>query len=338
MFGFEHIKDIRPRFDAGGDSWVPTEALRNGDFSAYSSNITIYDPLTRVPVGSAFVGQPFAGNVIPANRISPVAKKILEYYSQPKNPGLAGNITDSTLPETANYNSLTSRIDQKLSESNRLFGRYSWYNRNSIYNEYFGNPEASGKWFQFQSWQFVVDHVYMINPTTVLNVRYGYNWFDCNSGQQEEARNFDLTRLGFPSQYNALVPEANRYFPRLDFDGTTMIDVAFGNDFRPVTSHSLVATLNKAWGAHALKGGTEIRLYGERSFSRPTTRPASTPSPTPTRVRAAPAAPTTSACRTSRRSCSACRPRRRSRARRSTTNVPSPGGSTCRTTGGSADG
>ena len=88
MFGYEHIKDVRPRFDAGGDSWVPTEALRNGDFSAYSSNITIYDPLTRVPAARRqFVGQPFAGNVIPANRISPIAKKILEYYSPAEEPG-----------------------------------------------------------------------------------------------------------------------------------------------------------------------------------------------------------------------------------------------------------
>ncbi|MFO7693378.1 MAG: TonB-dependent receptor [Vicinamibacterales bacterium] len=267
MFGFEHIKDVRPRFDAGGDSWVPTAALRNGDFSAYSSNITIYDPLTRVRVGSAYVGQPFPGNVIPADRISPVAKKILEYYSQPKNAGLAGNITDSKLPETADYNSLTGRIDQKLADNNRMFARYSWYNRDSIYNEYLGFPESSGTWFQFQSWQFVVDDVHVINPTTVLNVRYGYNRFDRNSGQQEEARQFDLTRLGFPSQYNALIPEANRYFPRLDFDGTTMIDVAFGNDFRPVTSHTAIATLNKSWGVHALKGGAEMRMYGERSES-----------------------------------------------------------------------
>ena len=269
MFGFERIKDVRPRFDAAGDSWVPTEALRNGDFSAYSSNITIYDPLTRVPGATAgqFVGQPFAGNVIPANRISPVAKKILEYYSQPKNPGLAGNITDSKLPETANYNSLTGRVDQKISTNNRMFARYSWYNRDSIYNEYLANPVSSGTWFQFQSWQFVADDVHVINPTTVLNVRYGYNRFDRNSGQQEEARNYDLTQLGFPAQYNAMIPEINRYFPRLDFDGNTMIDVAFGNDFRPVTSHAFVATLNKAWGAHALKGGAEIRVYGERSRS-----------------------------------------------------------------------
>ncbi|MCK7496798.1 MAG: TonB-dependent receptor [Comamonadaceae bacterium] len=43
--------------------------------------------------------------------------------------------------------------------------------------------------------------------------------------------------------------------------------MAFGNDFRPVTSHSFVGTLNKSWGAHALKGGAEIRIYGERSRS-----------------------------------------------------------------------
>ena len=273
MFGLEHIKDVRPRFDAGGDSWVPTDALRRGDFSAYSPYITIYDPLSRVASGSNYIGQPFAGNIIPADRISSVAKKILDYYGQPKNPGNnpatgpAGNITDSTLPETADYYSYTGRVDHNLTQNNRMFARYSWYNRDSIYNEYTGFPESSGTWFQFQSWQFVVDDVHVVNPTTVLNFRYGYNRFDRNSGQQEEARNFDLTRLGFPAQYNSMIPEINRYFPRLDFDGTTMIDVAFGNDFRPVTSHSFVGTLNKAWGAHALKGGAEIRIYGERSRS-----------------------------------------------------------------------
>jgi hypothetical protein len=220
-----------------------------------------------VPSGSNYIGQPFAGNIIPADRINPIAKKILDYYSLPKNPGLNGNITDSTLPETADYYSYTGRVDQNITKNNRMFARYSWYNRDSIYNEYTSFPESSGTWFQFQSWQFVVDDVHVVNPTTVLNFRYGYNRFDRNSGQQEEARNFDLTRLGFPSQYNALVPEINRYFPRLDFDGTTMIDVAFGNDFRPVTSHSFVGTMNKSWGAHALKGGAEIRVYGERSRS-----------------------------------------------------------------------
>ena len=267
MFGFERIKDIRPRFDAGGDSWVPTEKLLNGDFSDYSSLIAIYDPLTRVPTGTGqYTGQPFPGNIIPANRISPVARKILEHYSQPKNPGLLGNITDSTLPETANYNNFTGRVDQQFSANNRMFGRYSWYKRDSLYNDYLDSI-ASGTNFQFVSYQAVVDDVHILNSSTVLNVRYGYNRFDRNSGQKMEARNYDLTQLGFPSEYNSLVPEADRYFPRLDFDGTTMIDVAYGNDYRPVITHSVSAVLNKTMSSHSLKSGMDVRQYGESSRS-----------------------------------------------------------------------
>jgi len=267
MFGFERIKDVRPRFDAGGDSWVPTEKLRNGDFSDYSSLITIYDPMTRVPTGTGqYTGTAFPGNIIPSNRISAISKKILEYYCLPKNPGLVGNITDSTLPETANYNSLTGRVDQQFSGSNRMFGRFSYYKRDSIYNDYVGKNLAATN-FQFISYQAVVDDVHIINPTTVLNVRYGYNRFERNSGQTDEYRNMDLTTLGFPSEYNSLIPEIDRYFPRLDFDGTTMIDVAFGNDFRPVTTHSVSAVLNKTLSAHALKAGVDFRQYGEDSRS-----------------------------------------------------------------------
>ena len=265
--GYERIKDVRPRFDAPADSWVPTEALRNGDFSAYAGNITIYDPLTRVPTGTGqFVGQPFPGNIIPANRINPVSRAILEYYSLPKGAGLNGNIYDSTLAETADYSTFTARLDQKVSNSNKMFVRYSWYNRDSNYNEYLDSA-ASGTWFQFQSYQAVIDDVHVINPTTVLNVRYGYNRFERNSGQQPDARNFDLTSLGFPTEYNSLVPEVNRYFPRLDFDGNTMIDVAYGNDFRPTTSHTVAANLNKVLAQHSLKGGIEMRIYREDSLS-----------------------------------------------------------------------
>jgi hypothetical protein len=266
--GYERIKDVRPRFDAGGDSWVPTEALRNGDFSEYASNITIYDPLTRKPTGTGqYVGQPFPGNKIPADRISPVAKAILQYYCLPKNPGLNGNITDSTLPETATYDTVTARLDQKISPSNKMFARYSWYLRNSIYNEYTTFPETSGTNFQFKSYQAVLDDVHVFNPTTVLNVRYGYNRFERNSGQEVAAQNWDMTRLDFPAEYNSLISDFARRFPRLDFDGTTMIDVAFGADFRPTTSHTVVATLNKVLARHSLKGGMEMRIYREDSLS-----------------------------------------------------------------------
>jgi hypothetical protein len=272
MFGYEMISDKRPRFGAAATSWVPTEALRNGDFSAYSSKILIFDPLTRTGT-STYTGTAFPGNVIPPNRISPIAKAILGYYCLPKNSGTnaatgpAGNITDSNLPETTKYyNTITARVDQKVTTNNRMFGRFSWYSRNSQYNDYLGSL-ASGTWFHFGSWQGVVDDVHVFNPTTVLNVRVGYNRFDRNADMQyEEARGFDLTQLGFPSQYNSLVSTDLRRFPRLDFTSGDMISVAYGNDFRPITTKTIAATLNKSMGAHSLKGGVEIRQYNERSL------------------------------------------------------------------------
>src|SRR6266446_6704826 len=49
---------------------MPTAAMRGGDFSAFGT--TIYDPATGNPDGSGRT--PFANNVIPANRISPIAQ------------------------------------------------------------------------------------------------------------------------------------------------------------------------------------------------------------------------------------------------------------------------
>jgi outer membrane receptor protein involved in Fe transport len=270
MVGYERITDKRPRFDLTGTPWVPTEKLRNGDFSDYLAYVKIYDPLTRTGT-TTFIGQPFSGNIIPPDRISAISKKILEYYCPPKNPGInpalspGGNISDATLAErTKAYDTFTARVDQKITDKNRMFGRVSWYERNSHYNDYLGSV-ASGTLFQFISYQAVVDDVHVFNPTTVLNVRYGYNRFDRNSDmEKEEAIGFDLTKLGFPSQYNTMVTESLRRFPRLDFTGG-MVSVAYGNDFRPVASHTVAATLNKSLGAHSLKTGVEVRHYGERS-------------------------------------------------------------------------
>ena len=51
---------------------VPTEAMRDGDFSA--AGVTIVNPAT---------GQPFAGNRIPAGLMSPTALALLPYIPRP---------------------------------------------------------------------------------------------------------------------------------------------------------------------------------------------------------------------------------------------------------------
>ena len=212
MFGYERITDKRPRFDIAGTSWVPTEALRNGDFSAYSQFITIYDPLTRVLGASPGSTSASRSPATSSRRTGSTRsrRRSSSTTACPRTPapnaatGPAGNITDATLAEqTKAYDTLTGRVDHSFSNNNKMFGRFSWYERNSHYNDYLASV-ASGTLFQFISWQGVIDDVHMFNSTTVLNVRYGYNRFDRNSDMEKpEAWGFDLSKLGFPAQYNS---------------------------------------------------------------------------------------------------------------------------------------
>jgi hypothetical protein len=64
---------------------VPTDAMRRGDFSSVST--PLIDPST---------GQPFAGNQIPADRLSPQALALLQYYPAATLPGTTRNYHRAT--------------------------------------------------------------------------------------------------------------------------------------------------------------------------------------------------------------------------------------------------
>lgn len=275
LFGYEGIRDSRPRFDAGQGSYVPTAAIANGDFSGLG--VTIYDPLTRIagtgpaPGGNGcavgtFCATAFAGNIIPTGRINAVAKAVLTDFAKPKQSGLLGNIFDSTLSEkTKPYDNYTFRIDQNINDKNHLFVRGSYYDRSSFYNRYTDSPYASGVNFVFAARQGVIDDVHTFNSTTFLNVRYGYNRFIRGQDQQADAQGYDLTKLWGASAgaiYNGLVGEGVRRYPRFDFTGGALGN-GMSNEFRPVDTHSFAAILNKAVEKHSMKFGAELRIYRE---------------------------------------------------------------------------
>lgn len=268
LWGYENISDARPRNN--GTPTVPTAAMKRGDFSsllALGSQYQIYNPFTRRAVaGGRFQADPFQGNIIPSTLINPVAKALLAYFPDPVTAGNSdgtSNFQQPNLQERAHYYTNTIRIDHVISEKQRIFGRASWYDRNSTYNNYFHNL-ATGTLFQFLSRQGALDDVYTFNATTVLNVRYGYNRFIRVDGYNPANKGFDLTSVGFPASYNALIPEDRRTFPRLDITGYQ--GTGFNNEPRPIDSHSFTAILNKSMGAHSLKGGMEFRSYREASI------------------------------------------------------------------------
>ena len=269
MFGYEGIKDSRPRND--GTPTVPTAAQKNGDFSALlgianGSSYQIYNPFTRRAVaGGRFQSDPFPGNVIPASLINPVAKNILKYFPDPLsagNPDGSLNYQRPGLTENADYWTHTSRVDHNIGNRQRLYGRWSQYRRESTYNNYFDNL-STGTWFYFISKSGVIDDTIILSPTTVLDLRYGYNRFIRLTQGNPAALGFDLTSLGLPASLNSAISPTIRQFPRIDLSGYQ--GTAIGAENRPIDTHSFNATLNKTIRTHALKFGGEFRSYRENS-------------------------------------------------------------------------
>lgn len=271
---YESIDDSRPRFDAN-NIWVPTEAMKNGDFSAFANVIKIHDPLTGTFSGGTVTNRTqFTNNIIPAGRINPVAKAVMSYWGSPKhgpqgNFLLNNNIRDSTLAEVLDppYRNYTIRLDQVIGDKDKLFGRYSWYNRKSSYNNYTDSIYVGDR-FVFASKQAVLDEVHTFNNNTLLNLRYGFNRFIRAPDAPEGQYGMDLTTLGFPASFNNAIGEGIRRFPRFDFNcfqNCTGAAVGNGhtNEFRPVSSHFGTAVLNWAKNKHSFRFGGEMRIYRE---------------------------------------------------------------------------
>ncbi len=96
QFAFINVTGSRNQNPVNLYGTVPTDAQRTGDFSGFTRTVNgvptavaIYDPLT---------GLPFAGNIIPGNRLSAQALALLNYYPH-ANQGVTG-----ATPTAQNYN------------------------------------------------------------------------------------------------------------------------------------------------------------------------------------------------------------------------------------------
>ena len=115
-FFFANYEGMRERQGNTVSRTSPTAAMLGGDFSAIAN--TLYDPLTT----AGGTRQPFAGNRIPSNRLSPQAAYFNKYLTTAATP--SGVVTFS--PSTAvNEDQITAKFDQTFSDRHRAFVRYS---------------------------------------------------------------------------------------------------------------------------------------------------------------------------------------------------------------------
>jgi hypothetical protein len=115
--GYRTKQDTRPTLIS-----IPTLAARRGDFSGLP--VPVFDPLTTNCAGRPCARQPFAGSLIPDNRISPISKVLQSYLPDPTNSTLQNNYLGS-VPVGFKNDSTTNKVDMTLNDAHQFYALFS---------------------------------------------------------------------------------------------------------------------------------------------------------------------------------------------------------------------
>jgi hypothetical protein len=194
FFNWEQYKQ-----NVGGTnvSTVPVPAQRGGDFSGNLTNTLagtnpcdgspayrgqVFDPAsqrigpTGVPCRTAF-----PENIIPASRISQVAKNVLGYLPIPTSPAITQNFVFANATPLTNT-VWTMRIDHSFSEKSRFFGMYSGRDNTRFTagsGRAYPTPADSNGWDQ----DFITHYAragwdYVFTPALLNHLNVGFNRTD----------------------------------------------------------------------------------------------------------------------------------------------------------------
>jgi hypothetical protein len=265
---------------------VPTTAFLNGDFSSLldtshvigtdSGGNTVYkgaiiDPTT---------GLAFPGNVIPANKISPISKQIVDIYKQQYQPLAPGFINNNAMPGSQpapwlQQNEWSVKIDHNLSDKNRLAGSFIYAliprvlaDQGGIWSpgSQNGGPLANSYDHNTTAPSIRISDSYTIS-NNLLNVATAtFNRFHNPS--------FAVSRQGNWSKTLGLGDFGAGNFPIIKFqgpngdqfrtapDGTNIYEDQLGSQFNDFyTANTFIYGDNLSWvrGRHTYKFGAEFR-------------------------------------------------------------------------------
>jgi hypothetical protein len=244
---------------------VPTAAELTGDFRGVTRNgqqVTIRDPLTN---------QPFPNNVIPASRLNPIGLKLASYLppadTQVDNGASNFGMTD-LLPNKANQ--VTLKLDHHFNEAVAVSGfmlRQETHEASTNYNPVNDFVGASYQLDRVIK-TFVVNNTYVMNSSTVLTLRGGYNHFDDNYNLNDRSGsplNFDATSLGWPASLSSQMSDTHR-FPSMTITGYKGSGWT-NRQANGYYQYGANGTLTRLMSTHNVKIGGDYRIIGVDSLN-----------------------------------------------------------------------
>jgi len=273
LFTGEKYREGTP---APQNSTVPTQAMKNGDFSglvdAQGRPIIIYDPATGRDVNGVWTRDAFLGNRIPADRISPTAKAIMQYYPDPNytTAGAAPWQNNLDFPEHFNKDvfwSWVGKVDHNFSSNDRVFFRWGENKRNEIRNTTAirTGPAQNG---QLPLWRanraLVADWVHVFGAGTVFNMRTSYTYF-LEWSYSQDGLGFDSTAF-WPSSLVSQLPSQsiNGIFPVVNMDD--YVTLSRGSSPNRNRNYSAQPNISLSRGNHNIRSGLDLRwtnVYNE---------------------------------------------------------------------------
>jgi outer membrane receptor protein involved in Fe transport len=240
---------------------VPTALMRQGDFSEVSG--TIRNPAT---------GQPFPGNIIPASQLSPIARKLLDFFPAPSRPGLAGNL-QGPIPSTEEVDQVVARGDQNLGNKVRLTARYNWYdnvNANAsplttvLPTQSITQPRVNHN--------TVISYTHTLTPRLFNDFRIGFHrlGFDTLNPFAINRQASAGADLGIPG-FDGDVRYGNPGIPSINISGFSGLGGAGTNWYQFDTTFQLSNVAAYTRGSHNLRTGFDLRRLatGRRAANDP---------------------------------------------------------------------
>ncbi len=245
--GLDNIERVR----------IPAPDYFHGDFSslvdARGARIPIYDPQTTRPSGSTFVRDLFPGNIIPANRLDPVAVKVSPLFPRPNLSG-AGvlNYQDWIGESLLDPDVVTAKIDHSISTRQKFFATFNWNDIPRLRNRVpLPDPVNDGFFQQITSRIFRLNHDFLFSPTVFNNLALGYNRFRNPNGTRSAGG-------GWPEKLG-LTGVPGSLFPVLSFTNgyATAGTTGFSDGINQTYFIRDAATVTR--GSHLIKFGAELR-------------------------------------------------------------------------------
>ncbi len=251
---------------------VPTAAMRAGDFSEllgpnkfFSSAQTIKDPLT---------GQPFPGNIIPANRLSPNGVALLNAYPLPtagfNSGGSANAIVTSENPQDQRKDNI--RLDYRLNARNNFAYRYGKYNWTAL-DAFRGSfPYARTDWNRPNTTQ-TASWTSTITPTLLNDLTYTYGLDEVFINVYRGTDLFQRSKYGINYPYIFPGKEIEDKIPTITIANFSEIDGGPYPAFSRGPIHTVSDTTTYVRGRHTFKGGLVMEYSGEDDFDQINVQP-----------------------------------------------------------------